>query len=290
MDGRKPPRQLTFPFAEGDSVIPFVPVAPRASLRLVASANPARNARRGTTRAPDELALEQTLSTHLPAGRSLQVTLHDNRFTMVTVRRGPLGYRLRLHRMFAGAIPRLARALARYVVNNDARAARFLSEFVERNQDAIVRRPVAVRRVVLRTKGDVHDLALIFADLNGRYFGGQLDARITWGPTARIARPQQSIKLGSFVVEDRLIRINPILDHSAVPGFVVAWIVFHEMLHGKHHVSKQNGRRCFHGPAFLADERAYADHDRAQAWERAHIDTLLGGGFGINQARPQTTG
>ena len=75
--------------------------------------------------------------------------------------------------------------------------------------------------------------------------------------------------MGSFAVEDRVIRIHPALDQACVPDYFVAWIVFHEMLHGKHEVKRENGRRRFHTPEFLEEERQFPDYDRACAWEKA---------------------
>jgi hypothetical protein len=178
--------------------------------------------------------------------------------------------------MFAGAEPRMLRAIARYVVHNDKRASTLIGEFIEANQHLIKQQPRRTRRVILRTAGKHHDLQAIFDRLNAEHFGGKLEARITWGPALRRARPRRSIKMGSYAVEDRLIRIHPLLDHASVPDYFVAWIVFHEMLHGKHAVVKKGGRRCFHTKAFLADERAFPDYERACSWERANIDRLLG--------------
>jgi hypothetical protein len=225
----------------------------------------------------DEVRLEQSLLAHLPPGKSLRVILTDNRYTMVMVRRFSEGYAVRLHRMFAGAEGKLVRAVARYVVHNDARASAVIGAFIEKNQHIIRRQSRRARRVVLRTEGQAHDLQAIFERLNAQHFGGRLDARITWGPAPRSRQPRRSIKMGSFAVEDRIIRIHPVLDHPSVPEYFVAWIVFHEMLHGKHEVVRKGGRRCFHSKAFLAEERSFPDYERACAWERENIDRLLGG-------------
>ena len=66
-------------------------------------------------------------------------------------------------------------------------------------------------------------------------------AAITWG--ARTGRPKRrnSIKMGSYSVEDRLIRIHRSLDRVFVPRFFVAWIVFHEMLHQVHDIRVKHG-------------------------------------------------
>jgi hypothetical protein len=130
--------------------------------------------------------------------------------------------------------------------------------------------------VVLRTAGRAHDLRAIYDRLNREYFDGKLDARITWGSAPRRQRPRRSIKMGSFAVEDRLIRIHPVLDHASVPDYFVAWIVFHEMLHGKYEVIRKGDRRCFHTKEFIAEERTFRDYQRACAWERANMDRLLG--------------
>ena len=83
--------------------------------------------------------------------------------------------------------------------------------------------------------------------------------------------------MGSFSVEDRIIRIHPTLDQPGVPPYFVAWIVFHEMLHGKHEVTRVGGRRCFHTREFMAEEKTFAHYERAYAWEKRNIDRLLGG-------------
>jgi hypothetical protein len=289
-----PPNQLAFGFAarRGEPapvtpppsapavasapVVGVVPSGSRRSLRPVLAGRRARPSGL-RERSLDELRLEQSLLPYLPPGKRLQLALTDNRSTIVAVKRAPAGYALRIHRMFVGVEPRMLRAIARYVVHNDRRASELIGQFIEQHQDQIRQRPRSPRRVILRTAGAAHDLQAIFDRLNATYFRGGLDARITWGPAVRRKGPQRSIKMGSFAVEDRLIRIHPALDRASVPEFFVAWIVFHEMLHGKHGVAREGGRRCFHGEAFVADERAYPDHDRASAWERAHIDTLLGG-------------
>ena len=224
---------------------------------------------------PEAQRLTVAIEAYLPLGRSLSVVLTDNAYTMVTVRRLAGAYDVRLHRMFVDCPPDTVRALARYIVLNDAAAAGLLGAYVEANQSRIKRLPAKVRQPKIRTRGAFHDLAAVYDRLNQEFFDGRLEARITWGPNIRRKTPRKSMKMGSFSVEDRLIRINPALDRPFVPEFFVAWVVFHEMLHGKHGVTEAGGRRCFHPPAFLEDERAYPDYDRARIWERSHMDLLL---------------
>jgi predicted metal-dependent hydrolase len=221
----------------------------------------------------DEVA--EALGLYLPPGKLLELHLTNNHYSMISVRRKQDGYRLRLHRMFVGAEPRIVRALARYVVHNDRRASMLLGEYIELNQHIIrqqVRRP---RQIKLRAEGRHHDLKAIFNQLNTDRFDGKLEARITWGPVASRRRRRRSIKMGSFAVEDRIIRIHPALDQAHVPEYFVAWIVYHEMLHGKHEVRREDGRRRFHTKEFLEEERTFPDYERAHAWEKANLDRLL---------------
>jgi hypothetical protein len=215
------------------------------------------------------------LALYLPPGKKLELALTNNHYSMISVRRKADGYRLRLHRMFVGAEPRVVRALARYVVHNDRRASTLLGEYIEAHQHIIRQQERRPRLIKTRTAGRHHDLQAIFDRLNAQMFDGALDARITWGPGASAGRRRRSIKMGSFAVEDRVIRIHPALDQDNVPDFFVAWIVFHEMLHGKHEVLRTNGRRRFHTQEFLAEEQTFPEYARACAWEKTNLDRLL---------------
>jgi hypothetical protein len=268
----QPDNQLAFAFAKREAEAnALVPVSSRHEIQ-----HPGRSLRAPRIARPlEEIQLELDVLGYMPSGKVLILKLTDNRHTIVSVQRGRDAYRVRIHRMFASAEPRQVRALARYIVHNDKNASAQLSAFIERHQHLVSKSPRAARRLVLRTAGQVHDLAVVFDRLNLRFFGGKHEARITWGPSRR--RPnQRSIKVGSYSLEDGLIRVHPALDSEAVPAFFVEWIVFHEMLHGKHAIREVGGRRCFHPPEFARDERRFPDYGRARLWEKANIDRLLG--------------
>lgn len=221
-------------------------------------------------------SLERRIRAHLARGR-VQVTLTDNRYTMISVRRFPKDrrYEVRLHHMFASADPVITRALARYVADNDADASHILGDFIDENNDHVRGRSRRTPATLIFTAGETHDLRQIFDELNARYFANRIEAAITWG--ARCGRPRRrnSIKMGSYSVEDRLIRIHRSLDRAFVPRFFVAWIVFHEMLHQVHDIRVKNGRREFHSKEFLSDEAHFEQYDEARTWERSHLDAIL---------------
>jgi hypothetical protein len=268
--------QLEFAFAAADGRPADLRPIPAKSRQELRSRNLGRSLVAPRLERPlEEVQLEHGVSSYLPPGKVLELRLTENRYTIISVERGRECYRVRVHRMFAGVEPRLVRALARYVVHNDQRASVLLTEFIERHQNQIRRQPSATRRIVLRTRGKVHDLGAVFERLNGLHFGGKLDMRITWG-TARRRQPQRSIKVGAYLVEDRLIRVHPVLDQELVPRYFLDWIVFHEMLHGKHAIRRVGGRRCFHPPEFSREEKQFPDYGRARLWEKANLDRLLG--------------
>jgi predicted metal-dependent hydrolase len=248
----------------------IVPVAPKRFRALRSEPPDEESARQ---------ELEHRIAEHVPQAR-LALAVTDNRYTMISVKREKGLFRLRLHHMFLDADPVVVRALGEYVARNDREASALLGRFIDINQRKI-RRARRARRaapVTIETRGEVHDLQVLFDDLNQRYFAGAIDARITWGlraaPEARKKR-RNSIKMGSYSVEDRLIRIHPSLDRLFVPRSFVEWIVFHEMLHQKHDIPVIGGRRQFHTPEFLAEEMEFEHYDRARIWERENLDRLL---------------
>jgi hypothetical protein len=257
-------------------------VPDEAAARVTAITESLRRLRRDPEAPPSpELAdaqasLERRIRAHLARG-SVRVTLTDNRHTMISVRRQARErrYDVRLHHMFIDADPVITRALARYVTENDREASRILGEFIDANTERVRGHARRTPMQVILTAGEQHDLRAIYDELNTRYFDGQIDAAITWGPRTGRPRRRNSIKMGSYSVEDRLIRIHRSLDRAFVPRFFVAWIVFHEMLHQVHDIKVKNGRREFHSKAFLADEARFEHFHDARAWERRHLDELL---------------
>lgn len=259
---------------------------PVVALEVVARASRLETENHGTRRAQsvdwepwdDDDArqrLAQQISTHIPSGR-LALVITNNRHTMISVKRdkGSL-YRARLHHMFLFAPPLVTRALARYIAHNDAEASRELGAFIDANHHFIRGRRRRSTTISVVTSGEVFDLQEVFDSLNGRYFDCAIDARITWGARGQRRRKRTSIKMGSYSVEERLIRIHPALDRDFVPRYFVEWIVYHEMLHQVHDIPIVLGRRRFHTPEFLCQERKFRNYTRARAWEQENLDRIL---------------
>ena len=106
-------------------------------------------------------SLERRIRAHMAKGR-VSVTLTDNRYTMISVRRLPkqTRYEVRLHHMFADADPVITRALARYVAENDAEASRILGDFIDSNSGHVRGRARRQPAQVIFTAGEVHDIRI----------------------------------------------------------------------------------------------------------------------------------
>ena len=226
--------------------------------------------------AAQELArddLQARVAAYLTKGRP-RVVVTDNVHTMLSVKRGQDVWTLRLHHMFTGAPPVVVRAVARYAEKQCPDASRVLRRFIDAN-DTRIRRRKGPRAVQIDVEGRHHNLQDLFDELNDAYFANRIEARITWGPRTRRRRGRESIKLGSYTVEDKLIRIHPVLDAADVPAWFVAYIVFHEMLHEVHEMPLVDGRRIYHTREFRRDEQKFEHYDRAIAWEKANLHKLL---------------
>ncbi|MCR9160900.1 MAG: hypothetical protein ACE37F_10735 [Nannocystaceae bacterium] len=217
--------------------------------------------------------LQSRLGAYLRSGRA-RVVLTDNVYSMVTIKRGDGVSTFRVHHMFADAPARVIRALAQYADQQSRDAATLLRDFIDANDDQVRQRD-SPRPVTVDVEGRHHNLQEIFDRLNATYFDGAIRARITWGSRSKRKRSRDSIKLGSYTLEDELIRIHPVLDAADVPAFFVEWVVYHEMLHEVHDMPIVDGRRVYHTAEFRRAEAQFERYAEAVMWERTHLVKLL---------------
>lgn len=128
----------------------------------------------------------------------------------------------------------------------------------------------ARRLARLMPKGRFHDLDAVFAAVNARYFGGALEARLTW-----------SARLGGLsthtVARDadgrpyHLLTISRGYDDPEVTPEILGGVVYHECLHIAIPPRREGGRRVVHGPDFRKREREY---DHYEAWMKWHREGL----------------
>jgi hypothetical protein len=217
-------------------------------------------------------ALERRLQ-GVSAGRPVVLAVTDNCRSMITASRRGGVLRARVHMMFLDADPSVQDALARYVVLSDRKASHVIGRFIDRNGHRIrAARPVLTPLV---TKGQHHDLLSLFHDVNAKYFGGAVEALVTWARASSSRRPRATIKLGSYSAVEKLVRVHPKLDRAWVPRYFVEFIIYHEILHHVIPASRGAGRVLLHPAEFREREKQFLHYERAVRWEKAHLARIL---------------
>ncbi len=123
------------------------------------------------------------------------------------------------------------------------------------------------RKLDLHPAGSHHNLHEMYEHLNARYFERALPyPRLGW--STRSWRAQ----LGCFDPALNQIVINRALDRREVPGYVVGYVLYHEMLHQKHPVRFERCRRASHSVEFRLEERQFSDYTRAMKFLK-HFST-----------------
>jgi predicted metal-dependent hydrolase len=132
------------------------------------------------------------------------------------------------------------------------------------------------RQLNLQHEGKYFDLRTIFDRLNERHFRGRLRGyKVMWG-RKRKRRPKEYFIFGTIQEEDRVIRINPLLDQPFVPLWFLQYVLYHEMLHAVvPDEAGANGRRLVHTERFNERERQFPGYRRARRWEEENLARFL---------------
>lgn len=122
------------------------------------------------------------------------------------------------------------------------------------------------RRIILRPKGDIYDLAFLYDSINQQYFNGKLSLHISWFGTGQTV-PKTKITFGLYNFQHKLIKINRLLDREEVPLNFVRYIIYHEMLHEIHPPKRRKkGFHHIHHLDFKLSEKRFAEYEEAQAF------------------------
>ena len=108
--------------------------------------------------------------------------------------------------------------------------------------------------------GLCYDLRDVFATVNGEYFRGEMEQpSLTWNRTVTVR------KFGHYVPSKDLAMVSMTLDDPKVRCFVVEFVMYHELLHKKHGIKWQSGRRLGHTPALRREEKTFQKYHEAEA-------------------------
>jgi predicted metal-dependent hydrolase len=222
----------------------------------------------------------QTLQTKLVDLLKIPValTITDNVHSIISVKRQPSGMVLRLHFIFLEATEAVLIALTKWALGPRRRINQVLQLFIDQNQEKIAKswRPRKPRRIKLIVQGRYFHLQEPLQRLQQEYFNPDPDIKITWGNFRK--RPGRTkLRLGSYSSSSKIIRINPLLDRSFVPQYVLDDVIFHEILH--HHLGLQEhcGRTFSHHAAFKKLEKEFPYCKAAKAWIKIHLQRLVKG-------------
>nr|WP_290666941.1 hypothetical protein [Ardenticatena sp.] len=185
----------------------------------------------------------------------------------------PTGVHVAIHEGFLGAPDEVLVALARmaltietgtherkivraYVIGDDFQE---MAAMVETLELPLVHQP----------KGSFHDLDDVFEQVNATYFGGQMPRpRLTWNTQ------MTHNKMAHYDARRDTVMVSITLDHPDVPDYVLAFVMYHELLHKHFGVRIVNGRRLAHTPEFRNAERQFARYDEAKAFLKAHASRI----------------
>ncbi len=107
------------------------------------------------------------------------------------------------------------------------------------------------------------DLEEIRAEINRAYFGDRLSGiRILW------SRNRSRRRLGYYRECVHTVVISRALDHPDIPRYVVAYVVYHEMLHADMPARRNGSRRQVHTAEFYRREQLFEKAPQAEAFLR----------------------
>jgi predicted metal-dependent hydrolase len=274
MYGCAPVSQLDFPFLWRKVVNSLRATSAASSTKL---ASPHRQSATQVAvldrpKAPDSERLQAKLRELIDPYLVLKLT--QNISTMISSkRRGRVLY-VRAHQMFTEAPAEVVEALATFVGKEkmNKQHARLLDDWIESKRSIIAAQR---EQEIARPYGEFHDLQGRFEKMNQKYFLGKIDAQITWSTAAQKQR-RQSIQMGSYSDELKLIRIHPALDQKWVPQYFVDFVIYHEMLHQVHPRRLGAPKGCtVHTPAFRRAENQFEQIEKAKSFEALHLKRLL---------------
>jgi hypothetical protein len=188
--------------------------------------------------------------------------------TTIRLREGEI--RVSLSDLLEGAPEPVARAIAHILLAKlykkpidaaqNLRYKRFASSAAVTRQAELIRGARGNKRFS-GPEGRFYHLEEVFDALNLRYFGGLLGRpELTWS--------EQMAKraLGHYDAAHNTIVVSRVFDRPSSPQYAIEYLLYHEMLHLKHPVTRRGVRRCVHSRAFKAEEKLFPQLKEALAF------------------------
>jgi len=143
---------------------------------------------------------------------------------------------------------------------HNLRYKRFASSAAVTRQTELIRTARGVKRY-FGPEGRYFHLEEIFESLNLRFFGGLLGRPdLTWSES--VAKRA----LGHYDAAHNTVVVSRVFDRPSSPRYAIEYLLYHEMLHLKHPVTRRGLRRCVHSRDFKAEEKLFPQLKEAQAF------------------------
>ncbi len=214
-----------------------------------------------------QMAYSQKLKSMV--GSELKIRINNNRSTMLHVRRNDEYTDVSLHHMFMSAPPPVQQALVSFIKDQDLPVPTAVQAYIDNNIVTLDYSKL-LNPKQMSTAGSVYDLQTLYNKINNRYFGGELDLKITWFGQ-RGAKVRTKCTLGLYHDMVKLVKINRLLDTAKVPEYVIEYVIYHEMVHAVCPAYKdEKGRNCIHTKEFKERERNFLEFEEAREWLNVH--------------------
>ena len=115
------------------------------------------------------------------------------------------------------------------------------------------------RKLISGPRGEVYDLEELFEELNLKFFHG-LMAR----PELGWSRHRSRTRLGHYDPSHNVIVISRFLDRPEVPRRLIAYVMYHEMLHLRFPAEHRGARRWVHTREFHEAEKQFPELDEVK--------------------------
>jgi len=204
------------------------------------------------------------LSEELSAPVDIELTL--NRSLVLSSRKRHGTFQVRMHQAFLHADHRIIKAVADLIKKGSKPARIMINEYLKTHSRQIQPKR-KTRALILNAQGKTYDLMKIMREIKTKYGIAKRGVKITWS-NARLHKRQQSIRLGSYNHDEKLIRVHPSLDNPSVPKYFVEYIVYHELLHALVPPQDRPGRRNFHPREYHHLEKQFEHFKEARKYEK----------------------
>lgn len=208
------------------------------------------------------------------SGKKLKLRINNNRSTMLSVKWGEPDCVVSLHSFFLEAPQTVMDALACYISQEHKTIAPSIKMFIEDNLKKLDYSD-KIDSSKLIVQGNVYNLKTIYDQVNQEYFDNQVNVAITWYGK-HTQRSYSRVTFGLYHHLLRLVKINRILDIEHVPEYLVAFVVYHEMLHvACPSYVDEKGINRIHSKEFKEREEKFRDYYKAKKWIEKYLGQMF---------------